>query len=46
MNGHEPKLLLWKWRERLDARIDRCPACGEWRWDRRCPACARQRKAS
>ena len=27
------------WRERLDARIDRCDGCDEWRWDRLCIAC-------
>jgi len=46
MIGRENWRVLWRWRERLDARIDRCPACGEWRWDSRCTACARQKKAS
>jgi hypothetical protein len=27
------------WRDRLDDRIDRCPGCDEWRWDKRCSRC-------
>ena len=29
------------WRERLDARIDWCPGCDWWRWDRMCTTCAK-----
>ena len=28
------------WVERLDDRIDRCPGCDEWRWDRQCNRCS------
>ena len=27
------------WRVRLDARINRCPGCDQWRWDDICAAC-------
>jgi hypothetical protein len=27
------------WKERLDARIDRCPGCDQWRFDQRCKVC-------
>lgn len=31
--------IVHDWKSRLDARIDRCPGCDEWRWDRRCGQC-------
>ncbi len=33
------RTLVRDWLERLDARIDRCPGCDEWRWDQRCNKC-------
>lgn len=27
------------WRERLDARIQRCPGCDDWCWDGDCRRC-------
>ena len=27
------------WRKRLDDRIDQCPGCDDWRWDRECRRC-------
>lgn len=27
------------WRDQLDARINRCPGCDDWRWDHHCPRC-------
>jgi hypothetical protein len=34
--------LMRDWVERLDDRIDRCPGCDQWRWDRRCRKCDEQ----
>ena len=27
------------WREQLDARIDACRGCDQYRWDQRCSRC-------
>jgi len=27
------------WRQQLDARIDTCPDCDQYRWDRECSRC-------
>jgi rRNA maturation protein Nop10 len=34
------------WRERLDARIDRCPGCDQWRFDQKCSQCGQTEQAS
>lgn len=31
--------MIRDWLERLDDRIDRCPGCDEWRWDKQCSRC-------
>ena len=32
-------VLMRDWLQRLDARIDRCAGCDQWRWDRECSRC-------